>query len=302
MPRGPFSLAAALTHAFGPRLDAEDDDCMRLAFAVDTFHETAAVALTQDGEGTVRGEVQGSDDVAAVTAQVARILSLDHDGTGWPGVGERDPILGRLQTQVPGFRPVLFYSPYEAAAWSVLYGRKTHQQVRRLRDQIAVALGDTYTVAGRSLSAFPIPARLLHVSPMPGLAAPVVERLRAVAERALEGRLDAGRLRAMEPADALAELRTLPGVGPFFSGLILLRAAGPVDAPPTDEARFRECLRQYYGVDPDNRAQVAQITERWRPYRTWATVQLRRAGYEEGLRSGRRTFGPSPGLGRTSRD
>jgi DNA-3-methyladenine glycosylase II len=282
-PRGRYSLAAAITQAFGPRIDTGDVDVMRLAFAVDNFEQTAGVALTQGTDGTVQGDVQGATDLGSVSRQVARILSLDHDGTGWPEVGERDPVLGRLQARTPGFRPVLFHSPYEAAAWSVLYGRKTHQQVRRLRDQIAVALGDTYIVAGRSMSAFPTPSRLLEIEPMPGLAQPVVERLHAIADRALEGRLSTEHLRSLEPAAALAEVRTLPGVGPFFSSLILIRAAGPVDAPPVDEPQLRECLRHYYGIDPDDATAVQAITERWRPYRTWATVQLRRAAYEEGM-------------------
>ena len=47
--------------------------------------------------------------------QVTRILSLDVDGTGFPEVGRRDPVVGGLQARWPGLRPVGFYSPYEAA-------------------------------------------------------------------------------------------------------------------------------------------------------------------------------------------
>ena len=57
--------------------------------------ESAAVELWQDADGTVRGrsDADGATLEAAVR-QAARSLSLDHDGTGWPAVGERDPIVG----------------------------------------------------------------------------------------------------------------------------------------------------------------------------------------------------------------
>ncbi|MGI8941002.1 MAG: hypothetical protein ACR2H7_03775 [Actinomycetota bacterium] len=56
-----------------------------------------------------------------------------------------------------------------------------------------------------------------------------VEQLHAVARAALEGRLDATRLRARPRAEALAELRHLPGIGDFFAELILVRGAGDPD-------------------------------------------------------------------------
>lgn len=79
---------------------------------------TVGVCLRQEpaGEagGEVHGEVFGDADPATVADQVARVLSLDVDGTGFPAVGRRDPVVGRLQRRYPGLRPVTFWSPYEA--------------------------------------------------------------------------------------------------------------------------------------------------------------------------------------------
>jgi DNA-3-methyladenine glycosylase II len=281
-PRGPFSLRLAAGHAFGPRLDARDADEMRLAFCADGFQGLAGVVLRQDADGVVHGELQGDGEPEAVRAQVARVLSLDHDGSGWPAVGERDPVLGRIQARFPGFRPVLFASPYEAAAWSVLYGRKSHRQVRRLRDRVAEALGRGFDLAGERLWAFPTPERLRSLGALPGVPDEVCARLRAVAEWALEGRLDAARLRALDPGAALAELRELRGVGPFFASLILIRAAGPADVLSV-EPNLLACTGHYYGVDHATPERLEELAERWRPYRTWAMVALRRTGYEDGV-------------------
>jgi DNA-3-methyladenine glycosylase II len=68
----------------------------------------------------VLGEVFGAADPGFVRAAAQRILSLDHDGTGFAAVGQRDPVVGRLQERFAGLRPVLFLSPYEAAAWALI--------------------------------------------------------------------------------------------------------------------------------------------------------------------------------------
>lgn len=79
----------------------------------------AGVMVRSEGD-TVIGDVYGEADPEVVKRQVARILSLDVDGGGFAEVGERDPIVGKLQERYPGLRPVCFYSPYEAAAWAII--------------------------------------------------------------------------------------------------------------------------------------------------------------------------------------
>lgn len=281
-PVGPYSLATAASFEFGPK-ERDSQDEMRLAFAVDNLTDTAGVAIHQDPRGVIHGQVQGSQDLAAVRAQVARILSIDWDGRGWAAVGGRDPVLGDLQARHPSFRPVLFHSPYEAAAWSVLYGRKRLQQVRRLRDQVAAQYGATYQIDGTAMAAFPTPDHLLEARPQPWLPDTLVQRLHRVAHYALEGRLEAERLRSMDPEAALAGLRTLPGVGPFFAGLILYRAVGPVDEwRRSDE--LDACIRHFYGVEPGAPGVFEALGEPLRPFRSWAAVLLRRSGYDEGVR------------------
>lgn len=118
VPRGPYSLTASakFLEGFAPAAyDGGGEDHLRFAFVADGGGEVAGVYLREKG-GAVVGEVYGGADVAVVRRQVARILSLDVDGDGFPGVGERDPVVGRLQARYPGLRPVCFYSPYEAAA------------------------------------------------------------------------------------------------------------------------------------------------------------------------------------------
>ena len=85
-----------------------------------------------------------------------------------------------------------------------------------------VGCGPAVEVHGETLRAFPGPARLRKLDDFPGLFGRKAEWLRAIATATLESRLDAARAGA--PAEeALAELRALPGIGPFGSEHILLR-------------------------------------------------------------------------------
>src|SRR6266699_2950460 len=127
VPRGPFSLAASIRflEGFTPAwYSSAPDGVLELAFPAEGSWRTVGVRVSQAGEKVEAGIVSpaepGADLVAEVRPQVERILSLDVDGSGFPAVGERDPVAGEVQRRYPGLRPVGFWSPYEAAAWTII--------------------------------------------------------------------------------------------------------------------------------------------------------------------------------------
>jgi DNA-3-methyladenine glycosylase II len=278
-PRGPFSLALAADHEFGPRRSRGEGAVMRLAFCLDSFRGHAGVVLGQADDGTVHGHIVGGADAGQVAAQVARILSLDHDGAAWPEVGEADPVLGRLQALHHGFRPVLFCSPYEAACWGVIAGHRSQRGALPVRRELCRLAGAEFGLDGIAEGALPTPEALLGIDAAPGVEREQIRRLHGIAEAALAGRLDPAGLRAMDPEKAREELRSLPGIGPFYAGLILVRAAGPVDVM-VSEPRLLRAVAHYYRR-PATPEVLAGLAERWRPFRTWAAVLIRRAGHVE---------------------
>jgi DNA-3-methyladenine glycosylase II len=293
-PRGGFSLRAANGFGFGHR-EGSEEDVMRLAFALDASHEPAGAVLRQDADkpshdGAVRGTVVGPAAAEAVRRQVARVLSLDHDGREWARAGVHDVVIGRLQAAFPGLRPVLFHSPYEAAAWGVLSARSRPAQAVALRDRLAARLGTVLDLEGRPMAAFPHPRALRDgAEGVPGLPAEKARRLRGIAEAALEGRLEADRLLALGPEAARAELLELRGIGPFWATLIVVRATGFADVLSADEPRLRRAVAHAYELpgEPDAAA-LERIAESWRPFRTWSAVLVRVAAERAGVTGGRR--------------
>jgi DNA-3-methyladenine glycosylase II len=236
------------------------------------------VCLTQDSSGVVHGTVYGDAPVEAVRHQVARILSLDVDGSGWPEVGKRDPVVGRLQKMFPGFRPVNWSNAYEATAWCLISTRISMRQGQAIKERMCRELGESVDIHGHRLYNFPAPEVLLQLTSFKGLFGRKVEYLNGLGRAALAGQLDTDTLRAMPAEDALEHLKRLPGIGEFGSQLVRLRALGAVDELPTREPRLAEAVRAGYGLGttPDI-DELAKIAESWRPFRMWVAVSFRRS-------------------------
>ncbi len=278
--RGPFDLAAStrFLEGFAPahRPDAAaEPGLLRLAFPADDGWAPVGAAVRQrDGVTTVELTGALGDHHEAVAAQVARILSLDVDGSGFADVGRNDPVVAELQARYPGLRPVQFHSPYEAACWAIIGQRVRITQAAAVKARLAEQLGVSVIVAGQSLTCFPGPQQLRD-RPIPGLPATKVERLRAVADAALEGRLAATRLRSVSIDEALAQLTQIPGIGPFSAQLVLARGAGHPDLFPTAERRLHEEMAHAYSLDQPTIDQLTALADGWRPYRTWVGLLLR---------------------------
>jgi DNA-3-methyladenine glycosylase II len=136
--------------------------------------------------------------------------------------------------------------------------------------------GARFELSGSSTVCVPTPSAVLQIESLPGLPADRIPRLHAIAEAADRGQLDAQRLRAMLPEDAQAELQRLPGIGPFYSSLIVIRACGHADAPSLGESRSRAAIQQAYGIDHDlSDVELLALAETWRPFRTWVSVMIR---------------------------
>ncbi len=287
VPRGPFSLRAAAEFGFGPNEGRPPpfDGAMRLAFALDGGRGYAGVVARQpEPDGPIECDVHllaaAGGDLALVERQLARVLSLDGDGAAFLAVGDRDPVIGELQRRHPGQRPVLFHSPYEAAAWAIISARRPAAQAALVRAALARRLGARFELAGSALAAFPQPERLLDANEADGLQAEKVERLHGVARAALAGALDPERLRALGADAAFSAVQELRGIGPFYAGLIVLRAAGFADAELLiAEPRVLAHAARFYELPaPPTLDAFREMALAWRPFRTWATVLLRLAG------------------------
>ncbi len=277
--RGDFALSesARFWKGFTPGRGTAELDGERLVVVLrqDGDFAPVAVSLAQKGR-TIEARAEGGDP-AILAPQLARMLSIDVDPEPWDAVLARDAVMRELAGRWPGFRPVCFPSPWEAALWGVIVQGIGMQRAAKLKAALAAAHGDRVELEGVARDVVPSPRAVLERS-ITELDAERLRRLRAVAELAVRGELEAERLRAMEPRDAIALLRGIRGVGEWTAGHVLYRGAALADAAPFDEPRVRRGIALVYGLDrtPDEE-ECARIAEAWRPRRMWGSILVVRA-------------------------
>jgi DNA-3-methyladenine glycosylase II len=194
---------------------------------------------------------------------------------------DADPVLARLIDERPGFDPQAWMAQLPAMD---LYGALLFQVAGQ---QLSVAA--TRTILGRIEALFggrlPAPAELLAVDPArireAGLSWRKIATLRDLAERLSDGRLDADALGRLPDDELMAELTTIPGIGPWTVQGALLVALKREDVVLPGDLALRKAVQAAYGLDHrPSQDEVLAIAEKWRPYRSLATSYLFSAAFE----------------------
>lgn len=272
-PVGPFQLSSSARFLCGftpgAGTSCVNDDALTLGFLADDAFEPTVVRLKQRAE-----RIDGESTSKNVRDQVARMLSLDHDATKLESIARKDRVVARLLEKTPGFRPVCFPSPYEAAIWGVLAQRVRMSMAANIKRKLAIETGSAVEGFGRTFFPSPRPKKLLAMKSFPGISAEKIERLHGVARAALDGKLDARILREIPAQEALDRLQELRGVGRWTAGHILLRGTGVCDELPDMEPRVMAGVAKAYGLKRPSAAALARISDGWRPFRMWVSVLI----------------------------
>ena len=192
-----------------------------------------------------------------------------------------DPVLARLIDDRPDFDPRAWLAQLPPMD---LYGALLFQVAGQ---QLSVAA--TRTILARIEAMFggqlPAPAQLLGVDPATireaGLSWRKIATLRDLAERMSDGRLDPDVLSGLPDDELIAELTTVPGIGPWTVQGALIIALGREDVVLPGDLALRKAVRAAYRLDHLPAPQeVLDIAENWRPYRSLATSYLFSAAFE----------------------
>ncbi len=271
-----FKLAAAADFyaGFTPMGGAAQADAgkLSLAFRLDGSWEAISTRLSQSG-GELSVEVHGTQNFAAVENQLRRMLGLDADPKAWAALGKKDPHVGKLQAEFPGFFTAAFPSPYEAAVGGVISQRIPIRQAAVLRKKLSAEHGDEVN----GLCVLPSPMQLIRAKSSSGLPQLKMDRLHGIAKAALDGRLDVEKLRAMPVETALDALEQLEGVGPWTAAHILMRGCALRDALPTSEPRVLRGVELALGLKKTPTVEeFEQLAEGWKPFRMWVSILVAR--------------------------
>jgi DNA-3-methyladenine glycosylase II len=192
-----------------------------------------------------------------------------------------DPVLAHLIDARPGFRPRAWMDelpPLDAFATLVfqvagqqLSVASTRAIIRHLQEHFGGHM--------------PSPAELLAADPQvlrdSGFSARKGQTLRALAERFVDGRLSDEALSRMTDDEVEAALTEVSGIGPWTARGFLLVALDRPDVFLSGDLALRRAIQRAYGFDhlPTD-DEVAQVSDRWRPYRSLAVSYVFSSEYD----------------------
>jgi 3-methyladenine DNA glycosylase/8-oxoguanine DNA glycosylase len=230
----------------------------------------------------LHGDRVSNADLTVAERLIQRMFSLDLDGDEfYTTIGKADPVIGRLQARYPGLRPVLFASPFEALCWAIIGHRISITQAVRSKLRLIHMYGPAVSALGEKWRAFPAPEDLTELDPdrdceafgLPGVK---IQRLAAIARRAMDGHFAPELLRGMPVDKARSWLELSPGIGPWSSEFVLIRGCGHPDLVPDGERRLLAAIQRYYALDREpRRDELARMSRKWAGFRSWAVFLLR---------------------------
>jgi AraC family transcriptional regulator of adaptative response / DNA-3-methyladenine glycosylase II len=219
------------------------------------------ITLTPAGDHVaLRAELADTRRLAWIVARCRRLFDLDADPDAIAatlGATALRPLVERR----PGLRVPGAFDGFELAVRAVVGQQVSVAGARTLLGRLVARAGER-TADG---CLFPAAERLADADLGGlGLTERRVRTLRALAERVARGEIDLDG--AQDPAEVIARLLAVPGIGPWTAGYIAMRALRDPDAWPDGDLGLRRAMRRL-GIGDDE-------IGRWRPWRAYAAQYL----------------------------
>jgi AraC family transcriptional regulator of adaptative response / DNA-3-methyladenine glycosylase II len=237
---------------------------------------SGTVTLALD-EGFVRAAFALEDlrDLTTAVARCRHLCNLDSDPVAVDEALSDDPHLRNVVHSLPGIRVPGAADGFELATRAVIGQQVSVSGARTIAGRLAALAGSPLPSPDAGLKhTFPTPAALAELGENAPEAFPMPAGRRralvALAEGVAEGRvtIDVG----TEPAELESQLLAIPGIGPWTSAYIVMRALGNPDSfMPTDLGIRKAAAALGLPVDP---VPLTEHAERWRPWRSYALCHM----------------------------
>src|SRR5437667_2197659 len=211
-------------------------------------------------------------DLTSAVRQCRRLLDLDADPLSVLEVLTGDRHLSPIVKKRPGLRAPGAVEGTELAVQAILGQQVSLAAGRTLALRLVTAHGDLIKIADPTLTHLFPAAQAIAAADLSRLGVPAARRatLHALARAVAGGTLllDPGADRAA----TYQQLLTLPGVGEWTAGYILMRALGDPDTFLAGDLGIKKAGARL-GLGSNPRA-ISEHATTWRPWRSYATHQL----------------------------
>ncbi|MEU8164129.1 AlkA N-terminal domain-containing protein [Micromonospora parva] len=248
-------------------------------------HGTGQVALTP-ADGHVAATLRLTDlrDLAPAVARCRRLLDLDADPVAIDATLAADPALAPAVAAEPGIRVPRSVDGFEVAVRAIINqqvsitsARTTLTRLLSHRVDHEVDEVDEDQTPGQphdqrgGLRGFLGAEELLSL-PDSAFGMPVGRResLRGLARAVVDGSVDLAP--GVDRGEAVRGLLALPGIGPWTANYLAMRAFGDPDILLSSDLAVRRGAAAL-GL-PDTPTTLDRHAQRWRPWRSYATIRL----------------------------
>lgn len=184
----------------------------------------------------------------------------------------KDQILARIIPLIPAFTLHRSDTPYFSLVESII------------SQQLSVKAGDT--IVKRFVSLFsdekvtPEATLLLTRESLRnvGMSWNKVDYVQNVAKAVTEGTLDFKTIDSLDDESVIAELTKIKGIGRWTAEMFLMFTLGREDVFSSGDVGLQNAIQQIYSLPTrPTKVQMEQISEKWKPYRTYACKILWRS-------------------------
>jgi AraC family transcriptional regulator, regulatory protein of adaptative response / DNA-3-methyladenine glycosylase II len=273
-----------------PGVEVIERETYRRTVEIDGSAGSIAVAhLPQKNSLSVTIHFPSVKSLPTIVARVRRVFDIGADIETIDTHLSHDPHLAPWIALRPGLRAPGGWDGFELAVRAILGQQITVAAARRLAGQLVAHHGKPVK---RSLATDP---QLTHTFPTPkhlataksiglGMPAARLASLKALAQAAAD---DPNLFRPLGTTEeAIARLRTIPGIGDWTAQYIALRALREMDAFPASDIGLLRGAAKIDGI-PATPTSLLNRAESWRPWRAYAAQHLWAANANEVLPSER---------------
>jgi DNA-3-methyladenine glycosylase II len=178
---------------------------------------------------------------------------------------KKDPKLGKIIKQFGSYKVNLVKNPYESLVEAII----TQQLSGKAAESISKKFRNLF-------GKFPKPADVLKMSDLQlrsaGLSSMKVKYIKDLSKKIESKELKISLLKNMTDEEVVLKLTRIKGIGRWTAEMFLIFCLGRLDVLPVGDLGLKKGIQRLYSMPklPDE-AEIEQIAQKWRPYRTVAT-------------------------------
>lgn len=161
-------------------------------------------------------------------------------------------------------------TPFDDLARSIISQQLSAKAARTIKSRICEMVGSPMKPDGFAK----VPVKRLRKA---GLSTSKSEYIKELATKVSSGDLDLYELQKLSNRKVIETLVEQRGIGLWTAQMFLIFGCGRTDVLATKDAGLRRAVQLFYGRELNSDEEFQSFAERWKPYRSFASLYLWRA-------------------------